>query len=149
MGTGYPAASGPLLSRAPPQLWRQGHGEDHSPGRGRREPLGWVGAAKGQCFLFQGEQRPSCSVVWSCRLLRPHFLPGSPPTSALLACYFCHQFTASSRSPPRLYWGCSLLPLPTTPHSALTSTPAPRLTPGIFVFQHTKWSRGPSLVPPQ
>ena len=127
----------PLLSRALPQLSRQGHTEDRSPGRGRKEGRGQAWAAKAQCFLFQGEQHPAalwlgltdfCSLTSYC---------------ALLACSFCHLFTASSTLTSRLYRGYSLLPLPATLHFALTPTPAARLTLGIFAFQHTKWFGGP------
>lgn len=52
----------PFLSRALPQLSRQGHTEDCSPGRGRKEGRGQVRAAKAQCFLFQGEQHPA--ALW-------------------------------------------------------------------------------------
>lgn len=115
VGTGYASASGPLLRRAPPQLSRQGHEEDRSPGRGRKGPPGWVWAAKGQCFLVQGEERPAapwrgpsgfCSLPFS----QAHFL----------LCPACLLLSSSVRS---------LLSLTSTPLLGLLPAPFARNAP--------------------
>lgn len=137
VGGGQAAASGPLPSRAPARLYREGHTEGHSPGRGRKKPPGWVWAIKGHCFVLQGEQRPGTSMSCPpdlCSLASSRaYLPRCPCLPV-----FCHQFTASVPLP-------GLLPVP----FALTPAPTSRLTPGIFTFQHPSGSEAPPLVPPQ
>lgn len=110
--------------------------------------LPWLGESCWDgCFLFQGEQHPSCSMVWSYQHLEPHLLPGSPLTPALVISCFCYQFTVSSLS--RLQAYTQTIPFAGMPQSALTPTHVSRLTPGIFASQHPKEFRGPPLVFPQ
>lgn len=131
VGGGQAAASGPLPSRAPARLYREGHTEGHSPGRGRKKPPGWVWAIKGHCFVLQGEQRPGTSMSCPpdlCSLASSRaYLPRCPCLPVILSPV--HSLRASTRAA-----SCSLCPdarshFKTYPRHIHLSTP--------------QWFRGP------